>query len=84
MSAEQPPAAPVTWIDRFPWTPLVLVALLMSLAPFGSEPHLWEKLKMLFSGTLARPLDIFDLFMHGTPLALVVLKAMRHFRAGSA
>jgi len=41
------------------------------------EPHLWQKLKMLFAGTLTRPVDIFDLFLHGTPLVLLVLKLMR-------
>jgi len=38
------------------------------------EPHLWQKLKMLFDGSLSKPIDIFDLFMHGTPLTLLVIK----------
>jgi hypothetical protein len=48
--------------------------VLLALAPFRPEPHLVEKLGMLFDGTLRRPVDIFDLFLHGTPLLLVVLK----------
>lgn len=32
---------------------------------------------MLFAGTLSRPIDIFDLFLHGVPLVLLVLKLMR-------
>ena len=44
---------------------LIPAAVLMGLAPFAPEPHLLEKLRMLFSGDLSRPIDIFDLFLHG-------------------
>jgi hypothetical protein len=57
-----------------PWTFLLPVALLLGLAPFKPEPHLVEKLRMLANGLLVRPVDIFDLFMHGTPLLLVLGK----------
>ncbi|SCZ58376.1 RND transporter [Thiohalomonas denitrificans] len=63
------------WLDRLPWVPLSIGALLLGLAPFVPEPHLWEKLKMLSDGTLERPIDIFDLVMHGTPVVLLALKA---------
>jgi hypothetical protein len=62
------------WLDRIPLSLLLPLAVVMALAPFTPEPHLWEKLKMLASGTLVRPIDIFDLFLHGTPLLLLVLK----------
>jgi len=62
------------WLDKIPYTVIVPLALVLALAPFTPEPHLWEKLKMLFAGTLARPIDIFDLFLHGTPLLILVLK----------
>jgi hypothetical protein len=52
------------------------LAVVMALAPFTPEPHRWEKLKMLASGTLVRPIDIFDLFLHGTPLLLLALKLL--------
>ena len=65
------------WLDRIPWPVLVLAALLFGLAPFQPEPHLWQKLKMLASGTLVRPIDIFDLVMHGAPIVLLVLKVVR-------
>jgi hypothetical protein len=32
---------------------------------------------MLAAGTLSRPIDIFDLFMHGAPLVVLVLKLLR-------
>ena len=62
------------WLDRIPYVYIVPLAILLALAPFSPEPHLWEKLKMLFAGMLVRPIDIFDLFLHGTPLLLLVLK----------
>lgn len=65
------------WLDKISLTPLVIVAVLLGLAPFTPEPHLWEKLKMLGAGTLTRPLDIFDLLMHGLPAVFLVLKLMR-------
>lgn len=65
------------WFDRIPLSTLVIAALLLGLAPFAPEPHLWEKLKMLFAGTLERPIDIFDLLMHGTPSVLLLLKLIR-------
>ena len=72
------------WLDRIPLSTLVIIALALGLAPFVPEPHLWEKLKMLFSGTLSRPIDIFDLFMHGTPAVLLVLKLVRVYQNGRA
>ncbi|MEN8206215.1 MAG: RND transporter [Pseudomonadota bacterium] len=62
------------WLDNIPYKMLVPLAIILALAPFAPEPHLWEKLKMLFAGTLSRPIDIFDLFLHGTPLVVLLLK----------
>ena len=62
------------WLDSIPYVVIVPLAVLLALAPFAPEPHLWEKLKMLFAGTLVRPIDIFDLFLHGTPLLILLLK----------
>jgi hypothetical protein len=70
----------MSWLDRIPWASLAIAALLLGLAPFVPEPHLWEKLKMLAAGTLVRPIDIFDLLMHGTPLLLLLLKLYRQGR----
>ena len=65
------------WLDKIPLTTLLIVAVLLGLAPFSPEPHLWQKLKMLAAGELVKPIDIFDLFLHGTPALLVVLKLLR-------
>jgi hypothetical protein len=68
------------WIDRIPFVILVPLALLLGLAPFVPEPHLWQKLKMLAAGTLSRPIDIFDLFYHAAPVILLALKLLRTLR----
>ncbi len=65
------------WLDKIPLPTLLIVALLLGLAPFTPEPHLWEKLKMLSVGELVKPIDIFDLFLHGTPVVLLILKLIR-------
>ena len=62
------------WLDNIPYKMLVPLAIFLALAPFAPEPHLWEKLKLLSAGTLSRPVDIFDLFLHDTPLVLLLLK----------
>ncbi|MCW9042351.1 MAG: RND transporter [Pseudopelagicola sp.] len=72
------------WLDRVSWFNLVLVALLLGLAPFSPEPHLWEKLKMLAAGSLVRPLDWFDLALHGAPFLVLALKGVRHVRKTGA
>ena len=51
----------MSWLDRLPYSMLIAFAVILGLAPFTPQPHLWEKLTMLFSGTLTRPIDIFDL-----------------------
>lgn len=64
------------WLDKIPYIVITPLAIFLALAPFSPEPHLWEKLKMLFAGTLVRPVDIFDLCLHGTPLLILVLKLL--------
>lgn len=63
--------------DRVPLGIFLAIALTLGLAPFVPEPHVWEKLKMLFAGELSRPIDIFDLFLHGVPWLLLGLKLFR-------
>ncbi len=64
----------MNWLRQTPTIPFAVVAILLALAPFQPEPHLIEKLRMLGQGTLTRPMDIFDLALHGTPLALLLVK----------
>lgn len=70
------------WLDKIPLSVLVLACLLLGLAPFVPEPHVWQKLKMLTGGALSAPIDIFDLFLHGTPWVLLLVKLYRMHRVG--
>ncbi|MEQ1672566.1 MAG: hypothetical protein ABL893_17060 [Hyphomicrobium sp.] len=67
------------WLDTLPWWAAVAAALTLGLAPFTPEPHIVEKLRMLFAGTLVRPIDIFDFALHASPFVVVILKALRMF-----
>ena len=64
-------------IDSIPLPVLIGIALLMGVLPLNATPHLVEKLTMLMHGELVKPLDIFDLFMHGTPAVILVIRVVR-------
>lgn len=65
------------WLDRFPLVWLAVLAVWMLVAPITPEPHVVEKIRMLGLGQLTRPLDIFDLLMHSTPLILLLIRLAR-------
>ncbi|MEF3047540.1 RND transporter [Pseudotabrizicola sp. L79] len=67
----------MTLLDQIPLNIAILAALTLGLAPFFPEPHLVEKLRMLFAGTLTRPMDIFDLLMHAAPWLVLGAKLLR-------
>lgn len=71
------------WIDQISMTALLVIALTLGLAPFVPQPHIVEKLTMLMNGSLSRPIDIFDLFLHGTPWVLLGIKLVRVGRTKS-
>lgn len=71
------------FIDRLPLWLLVALTLFMLGAPFVPEPHLIEKMRMLSEGTLRRPIDIFDMFWHLLPVALLAIKLARMRRGRS-
>ncbi len=64
-------------LDQISWMMVLVLCATLGLAPFTPEPHLWEKLKMLVAWQLSRPIDIFDLFLHGLPWVLFALKLAR-------
>jgi len=68
------------WINSLSWPIVIVLALMLGLAPFKPEPHVVEKLTMLFSGNLVKPIDIFDLFLHGTPWVILILKIITLFQ----
>jgi hypothetical protein len=63
-------------IQKIPWWLLIAGSLTLGLAPFQPVPHLVEKLSMLFQGTLRRPVDIFDLVLHGAFPVLLIVKSI--------
>lgn len=65
------------FIDQIPLSVVVILALTLGLAPFTPQPHVVEKLFMLFSGELSKPIDIFDLVLHATAWILLALKLVR-------
>ena len=56
---------------------VVVLAVFLGFEPFTPEPHLWQKLNMLWAGELVKPIDIFDLFLHGSPVVLLVIRWVR-------
>jgi len=67
----------MSFLDNISLSTLIMAALLLGLAPFVPEPHVQEKLRMLMAGELAKPIDIFDLVMHGAPWVLLLAKLAR-------
>jgi len=67
-------------LATLPWDIVIVACLTLGLAPFA-PPHIVEKLQMLWRRELVRPVDWFDLLMHGAPwmvlLAKVALYALR-------
>lgn len=56
------------------------LGLLLAVAPWPSEqPHLIQKLGYLFEGSLSfsRPMDIFDLVLHGGPIVVALVLWVR-------
>jgi hypothetical protein len=64
------------FISKMPWGLIIIACLTLGLAPFSPQPHIWEKLQMLSKGELVRAIDWFDLVLHGTPWALLILKGV--------
>ncbi len=64
----------VAWLHSLSWTLVIVACLTLGLAPF-MPPHIVEKIGMLARGELTRPIDIFDLFMHGAPWLVLLAKA---------
>jgi hypothetical protein len=69
----------LAFLDKIPYSILILFTVLMLIAPFKPMPHVLEKLIMLKNGTLSRPIDIFDLFYHLVPAIILGLKIYRDY-----
>ncbi len=60
-------------INQIPLGVIIILCATLGLAPF-TPPHVVAKLSLLVKGTLVKPIDWFDLFLHGTPWLLLILK----------
>jgi len=72
----------MAWLDDISLLMAIIIALVLGLAPFFPEPHLFEKIRMLKQGTLVRPVDIFDLLLHLAPVVLLLAKLVRMALSG--
>lgn len=63
----------INLITNMEWHIIIIICLTLGLAPF-TPPHIFEKLSMLVNGTLKRPIDWFDLFFHGIPWIILIMK----------
>jgi len=63
------------FLNKLPWGIIIIVCLTLGLAPY-KPPHIVEKITMLIQGKLVRPIDWFDLVLHGTPWVLLILKLL--------
>jgi hypothetical protein len=70
----------LNFLDKIPYSILIIAAIFMLLAPFRPMPHVVEKLIMLKNGTLTKPIDVFDLFYHLIPTFILILKILRNFK----
>ncbi len=63
----------ISIISNLDWGIIIIVCLTLGLAPF-TPPHIVEKVLMLVNGTLKKPIDWFDLFLHGIPWVILSVK----------
>lgn len=60
------------------WKMVILACLLLGLAPFYPEPHLFGKLRWLAGGGKGMAMmDWFDLVWHGWPWVLLLRLAIK-------
>jgi hypothetical protein len=64
----------LSFVSQLHWGLVIILCVTLGLAPF-SPPHIVEKVSMLVKGNLIRPVDWFDLFYHGFPWILLILKS---------
>ena len=65
----------LAWVNNLDWILVIVACLTLGLAPF-TPPHIVEKLQMLVKGKLVKPIDWLDLFFHGVPWILLLMKVV--------
>jgi hypothetical protein len=62
------------------WILPALACLTLGLAPYLPEPHVIEKIRWLATGRRFRPVDVFDLVLHGAPWAWLAWSLLSRHR----
>jgi len=65
----------ILFIAKIEWNIIIIACLTLGLAPF-LPPHIFEKVSMLLEGNLRKPLDWFDLLLHGMPWLILIAKTV--------
>ncbi len=68
------------FLDKIPYTTLIIATVFMLLTPMHPMPHVVEKMIMIKEGSFHKPVDIFDLFFHFSPFILLVMKIIKDHR----
>lgn len=64
------------------WKIVILLCLILGLAPFFPEPHIWGKLKWIIGGAVGmKPMDWFDVLLHGFPWLLLIRLVILKFKS---
>lgn len=63
------------------WLLLAIIGCVtLGLAPFAPEPHLFGKIRWVMGGAVGmKPIDWFDLLMHGSPFILLIVILIRKY-----
>lgn len=72
-----------TFIDKFPPDLTMFAGMILFIAPILPEPHLVQKIMWLMDGTPFKPIDWFDMVLHGSAgvLAVAVFVRQRQLKA---
>jgi len=65
------------FLNKLSYSTLIFATIFMLLTPISPMPHVVEKMLMIKNMALYKPLDIFDLFFHLSPLILLIIKALK-------
>ncbi|TNE62284.1 MAG: hypothetical protein EP344_05160 [Bacteroidetes bacterium] len=61
------------------WKLVIMGCLTLGLAPFVPEPHILGKIRWVAGGAVGmKPIDWFDLVLHGLPWVLLIRLAGLH------
>ena len=60
----------------------LLATLTLGLAPFTPEPHFFEKIHKVLGGAVGmKPIDWFDLVLHGAPWVWLAIESFKLVRS---